>query len=298
LFHLISTTIYNIKANRQLFSMSVATISIAFTVLGLFFLLFVNLSSLLSTWDKHVQLIVFLDNDISGSSKNKLEQKFKLNKKIKSFKFISRSQAWETFRNSFSEKSKFIMSIDSNPLPASYELQFINESERLINIREFNQVLKKMDGVESLEFGEKWISRFEKFILFFRIFIISFGLVIFFGMIFIVSNTIKISIYTRKDELDLMLLLGARNYFIKAPLVMEGILQGIVGVVISLVVVKLIHAYLDIQFNGTLSSVFRGIEFQYLTNNLVLSMFCAGIFVGTFGSLVSVNQFLSRRYRE
>jgi cell division transport system permease protein len=117
-------------------------------------------------------------------------------------------------------------------------------------------------------------------------------------MIFIVSNTIKISIYTRKDELDLMLLLGARNQFIKAPLVMEGILQGIVGVIISLVVVKLVHVYLDFQFHGTLSSVFRGIEFQYLTNNLVLSMFCAGIFVGTFGSLVSVNQFLGRRFRE
>ena len=298
MFHLIYTTIYNIKANRQLFSMSVATISIAFTVLGLFFLLFVNLSSLLATWDKHVQLIVFLDNDISISSKNKLEEKFKLNKKIKSFIFVSRSQAWESFRNTFSEKSKFIMSVDSNPLPASYELKFINESERLVNIRDFNAVLKKMDGVESLEYGEKWISRFENFILFFRIFIISFGLVLFFAMILIVSNTIKISIYTRKDELDLMLLLGARNQFIKAPLVMEGILQGIVGVVISLVVVKLIHAYLDIQFNGTLSSVFRGIEFQYLTNNLVLSMFCAGIFVGTFGSLVSVNQFLSRRFKE
>ena len=78
--------------------MSVATISIAFSVLGLFFLLFVNLNSLLSTWDKHVQLIVFLDNDISKDSKNKLEQKFKLNEKIKSFIFVSRSQAWKVLR--------------------------------------------------------------------------------------------------------------------------------------------------------------------------------------------------------
>ena len=148
------------------------------------------------------------------------------------------------------------------------------------------------------EYGEKWISRFEKFILFFRIFIISFGLVLFFGMILIVSNTIKISIYSRKEELDLMLLLGARNQFIKAPLIMEGILHGIVGVLIGLVVVKLVHGYLDFQFQGVISSVFRGIEFQYLTNNLMLSMFGAGIFIGMFGSLLSVNQFLSRRFRE
>jgi cell division transport system permease protein len=298
LFHLISTTIYNIKSNRQLFSMSVATISIAFSVLGLFFLLFVNLNSLLSTWDKHVQLIVFLDNDISKSSKNKLEQKFKLNKKIKSFVFVSRSEAWESFKNTFSVKSNFIKSMDSNPLPASYELKFLNESERLVSIRQFNKVLKKMDGVESLEYGEKWISRFEKFIIFFRIFIISFGLILFSGMILIVSNTIKISLYTRKEELDLMLLLGARNHFIKAPLIMEGVLHGIVGVFVALVVVKLVHAYLDFQFQGAISSVFRGIEFRYLTNNLILSMFGAGIFIGMFGSLLSVNQFLSKRFRE
>jgi cell division transport system permease protein len=155
-----------------------------------------------------------------------------------------------------------------------------------------------MDGVESLEYGEKWISRFEKFIIFFRIFIISFGLILFSGMILIVSNTIKISLYTRKEELDLMLLLGARNQFIKAPLIMEGVLHGIVGVFIGLVVVKLVHAYLDFQFQGAISSVFRGIEFQYLTNNLVLSMFGAGIFIGMFGSLLSVNQFLSKRFRE
>ena len=148
--------------------MSVATISIAFSVLGLFFLLFVNLNSLLSTWDKHVQLIVFLDNDISRSNKNKLEQKFKSNEKIKSFIFVSRSQAWQTFKNTFSAKSNFIKSIGLNPLPASYELKFLNESERLISIREFNEVLKKMDGVESLEYGEKWISRFEKFLIFFN----------------------------------------------------------------------------------------------------------------------------------
>ena len=298
MFHFIITAISNIKTNRQLFSMSVATISITFSVLGLFFLLFVNLNSLLSTWDKHVQLIVFLDNDISKSSINNLEQKFKLNKKIKSFNFVSRSQAWENFKSTFSVKSKVIKSIYSNPLPASYELKFLDESERLVSIREFNEVLKKMEGIESLEYGEKWISRFEKFIIFFRIFIISFGLILFSGMILIVSNTIKISIYSRKEELDLMLLLGARNLFIKAPLIMEGIFHGIVGVLIGLAVVKLVHVYLVFQFHGAISSVFRGIEFQYLTNNLMLSMFGAGIFIGMFGSLLSVNQFLSKRFRE
>ena len=104
LFNTAKTTILNIKTNKQLFSMSVATISIAFSVLGLFFLLFVNLNTFLSTWDKHVQLIVYLENEISKVNKNKLEGLFKSNDKIDSVVFISRNQAWKGFKNTFSEK--------------------------------------------------------------------------------------------------------------------------------------------------------------------------------------------------
>ena len=298
LFNTAKTTILNIKTNKQLFSMSVATISIAFSVLGLFFLLFVNLNTFLSTWDKHVQLIVYLENGISKVNKNKLEGLFKSNDKIDSVVFISRNQAWEGFKNTFSEKSKFVASMDFNPLPSSYTLKFTEGSGRLQNIKEFSEVLKKQAGIESLEYGEKWISRFEKFMIFFRIFIITFGVILFSGMILIISNTTKLSIYSRKDEIDLMLLLGATHQFIKAPLLFEGLLQGIIGVLFALVTVKLVHIYIGFQFQGSLESIFRGIDLQYLTDPLLWSIAIAGIFIGMFGSLMSINQFLNTRNRE
>ena len=298
LFNIAKTTITNIKTNKQLFSMSVATISIAFSVLGLFFLLFVNLNTLLSTWDKHVQLIVYLDDNISKDSINKLEDLFKSNNKINSVAFISRDQAWESFKNTFSKKSKFVVSIDFNPLPASYTLKFVEDSERLHNIRKFSEVLEKQEGIESIEYGEKWISRFEKFMIIFRIFIISFGVILFSGMILIISNTIKLSIYTRKDEIDLMLLLGATHRFIKIPLLFEGLLQGTIGVLFSLLVIKLIHSYVGLQLQGSLESILRGADLQYLTGPLLWSMVIAGIFIGIFGSLMSINQFLGTRDRE
>ena len=148
--NIVKTTTLNIKTNKQLFSMSVVTTSIAFSVLGLFFLIFVNLNALLSTWDKHVQLIIYLDNDISKVNKNKLESLFSSNNKINSVAFISRDQAWESFKNTFSEKSKFVMSMDFNPLPASYTLKFIDDSDRLQNIRAFSEILDIQEGVESL----------------------------------------------------------------------------------------------------------------------------------------------------
>ena len=297
-FDFIKTTFSNIKSNKQLFSLSVATNFIAFTVLGIFFLLFVNLDILFSSWDKHIQVIVYLDDKISNSNKKKIELLFNSNDKIDSTFFVSRDQAWESFRGKFSSKSNFVTSLNFNPLPDSYTLRFASGPDRLKNIRDFSEKIKNENGVESVEYGEKWISRFEQFMIFLRGFILVFGVVLFSGMILIISNTIKLSIYSRKDEIDLMTLLGATNQYIKVPLLLEGILQGVSGSLLALVSVKLIHLYIVFWFQGSLESVFRGLELQYLTKPIIFSVISTGIIVGVLGSSISANQFLHRHNSE
>tara|TARA_B100001105_G_scaffold24316_1_gene17140 strand:+ start:30 stop:938 length:909 start_codon:yes stop_codon:yes gene_type:complete len=297
-FDFIKTTFSNIKSNKQLFSLSVATNFIAFTVLGIFFLLFVNLDILFSSWDKHIQLIVYLDDKISNPNKKKIELLFNSNDKIDSIFFVSRDQAWESFRGKFSSKSNFVTSLNFNPLPDSYTLRFASGPDRLKNIRDFSEKIKNENGVESVEYGEKWISRFEQFMIFLRGFILVFGVVLFSGMILIISNTIKLSIYSRKDEIDLMTLLGATHQYIKVPLLLEGILQGVSGSLLALISVKLIHLYIVFWFQGSLESVFRGLELQYLTKPIIFSVISTGIIVGVLGSSISANQFLHRHNSE
>ena len=169
---------------------------------------------LFSNWDKHVQLIVYLDDKVSIANKKKIELLFEANDKIESVIFIHRDQAWKSFQSEFSTRSKFVTSLKFNPLPDSYTIRFASGSDRLKNIRDFSEKIKSYKGVESIEYGEKWISRFEQFMIFLRGFIVVFGIVLFSGMILIISNTIKLSIYTRKDEIDLMSLLGATHRFI------------------------------------------------------------------------------------
>ena len=295
LSHIFKSTFLNIESNKQLFLLSIVTNFVAFSVLGLFFLLFVNLDMVFSSWDKHVQLIVYLDDKISNNDKIKIENLFESNIKIESIIFISRDQAWKKFQGEFSSRSKFITSLKFNPLPDSYTLRFKNDLNRLQNIREFSEKIKNQKGIESVEYGEKWIYRFEQFINFLRVFIISFGVVLFSGLIFIISNTIKLSIYTRKDEIDLMSLLGATHRFIKAPLLFEGILQATGGALLALAAVKLVHLYIVFQSQGSLESTFRGFDFQYLTNPLICSILIAGMVIGVFGSLLPVNHFLKMR---
>ncbi len=101
-------TITNIQSNKQLFFASVGTITIALSILGLFLFVYINLNSVLSFWNDQVQLIVYLEDEVSIDQKKKLEKRVSSHSEVESFDFISREKAWKNFQGMFSEKSAFL----------------------------------------------------------------------------------------------------------------------------------------------------------------------------------------------
>jgi len=293
------TTISNIKSNLQVFLISVATITVAFSILGLFLVIFVNLNSFLTTWSKQVQLIVYLKDDISQNQRQGLEQLISANSDVESMTFIPRETAWANFKNTFSsKKSDFIDDLKFNPLPSSYNLKFKPSSERFIKIRRFADLLKGRKGVESLEYGEKWLGAFEKFMLFIRIFLLAVGGLLALGLILIISNTIKLSFYSRQEEIELMLLIGATPNFIRVPFMIEGMLQGLLGGIFALALIKFLQLYVKIQFQGSLDSIARGMEFQFISQPFILGLLASSVLIGWVGSFISIRQFLSPAHKK
>ena len=288
------TTFSNIKSNLQVFLISVATITVAFSILGLFLVIFVNLNSFLTTWNKQVQLIVYLKDDITKTHRQALEQLISANSDVETMTFIPRETAWANFKNTFSSnKSDFIDDLKFNPLPSSYNLKFKPSSDRFIRIRQFADLLKKRAGVESLEYGEKWLRAFEKFMLFIRIFLLAVGGLLALGLILIISNTIKLSFYSRQEEIELMLLIGATPNYVRIPFMMEGMLQGLFGGIFALVLIKFLQLYIKVQFQGSLESIARGMEFQFISQPLILGLLASSVLIGWVGSFISIQQFLS-----
>ncbi len=288
----LKTTGHNIKANKQVFVLSVTTVAVAFSVLGLFFLVHANLNALLSTWNKQVQLVIYLDDGISKTRMKALKKLFDDNERIDSVHYISRDTAWKNFKSTFAEKSGFVAGLGINPLPASYSLKFKTGPDRLKHIRQLTDELREDEGIESMEYGEKWISKFENFMIFLRVFILAVGGILGVGLVLIISNTIKLSIFSRREEIELMLLVGATHRSIKVPLILEGVIQGLGGVVIALGLIKLVHLYIKLQFQGSLESIFRGADLQFITQPFLWPMLLAGMIIGWVGSQISINQFL------
>ncbi len=255
--------------------------------------LYVNLDSLLSTWSRQVQIIVYLKDDLKNPQRKTLEALFAKNPQISSVEYVSRQAAWENFKNTFSAETEFLQSLDFNPLPASYNLRFKPGPNRVENIRLFAETLGKKSEVESLEYGEKWISRFEKFMIFLRVFLLAVGGLLSLGLIFIISNTIKLSALARKNEIELMLMIGATHRYIKTPFLLEGALQGAAGAVLALLAAKGVHGYMSFQFSDSIAKIARDADFLFIGPSGILILFGVSVAVGWLGSYISINKVLN-----
>ena len=286
------TTISNIRANKQTFLISVMTIAISIGILGLFLIAFFNLNGLLTSWNQQVQLVIYLGDDISRSQKSDLEDLFKLNSKVQSTEEVSKEKAWQEFKLKQMDRAGVDLDLGFNPLPASFRIRFTVSDNRSLHIREFAEQIRGEPGVESVEFGEKWIGRFEKFMLICRVFLLGVGILLSLGLILIISNTIRLSIYSRQDEIELMLLIGATPRFVKIPFLLEGMLQGLSGSLISLGLMGTIYIYMKNEFQPSIESIARGMEFQFISQPFLLILVGLSVLIGFIASYISTYQFM------
>ena len=284
------TTLSNILNNKQTFLLSVGTITISIFFLGLFSLLFLNLNEFLSKWNRQVQLIVYLKDDITNSQRKALVDIIKNSKNVDSYIEVSREMAWAEFQSNMSEDLKPFLELDFNPLPASYKIKFQEVDKRWVYIRELSETLEIQKGVESIEYGEEWILRFEKFMVITKLFLFVMGGLLCLGLTLIISNTIRLSIYSRQDEIELMLLIGATPRFVRIPFLLEGMLQGFMGSVLALFFVGVVHLYMKKEFQSSFETL--SINFDFIDEPFLIGLVGLSIFIGLMASYISTFQFL------
>ena len=284
------TTLSNILKNKQTFFLSVGTITISIFILGLFSLFFLNLNEFLSKWNRQVQLIVYLNDDITKSQKKTLVDIINESPNVDSYIEISRDMAWSEFQSNISKNLKPFLELDFNPLPASYKIKFQEIDNRWVYIRKLSEILEIQKGVESIEYGEEWILKFEKFMAFTKIFLFGVGGLLCFGITLIISNTIRLSIFSRQDEIELMLLIGATPKFVKIPFLLEGMFQGFLGSALALLLVGGVHLYLKNEFLSSFETMSN--NFKFIDEPFLMGLVGLSIFVGLIASYISTYQFL------
>ena len=283
----------NIRQNAFINLVTVVTIALALLILSLFLLVLVNLEGAAQEWSRQVQVSVYLDKEPSSQELIDLKSRISALPGADSVLYVSKNDALKRFRARLKGQESLLEGVTADTLPASLEITLKRGSRTSEALEVFVGRLRKISGIGDIQYGEEWVRRLTTFMQFARLIVTLLSGFLLIAVLFIVSNTIKLTIYSRRDELELLSLVGATRLFIKGPFLIEGILQGFVGAVVALVL--LAATYFLFLYNagdflrfGPTSSGLTFLPASYLAGILV-----GGIILGFLGSLTSLKRFIT-----
>lgn len=283
----------NIRQNLLVNILTIGTISLAFLILSLFLLLYVNLERATESWSDRVQIAAYFDRELSPGEVADFSRKIREIDGTAGVTYISRQEALKRFSGRLKGQESLLNGVTSEILPSSLEIRLKRDSRDSESIAVYVGRLKRIPAITEVQYGEEWVQRFTDFMNLIRFIGALVGGFIVLAVVFIVANTIKLTIFSRKDELELMGLVGATRWFIKIPFLIEGVVQGVVGAAAALLVLSgvylafLHNADIFFSFNPMVSGLLF-LPFPYSAGLLA-----GGAALGFLGSLASLKRFIS-----
>ncbi|MBR0277282.1 MAG: permease-like cell division protein FtsX [Clostridia bacterium] len=259
-------------------------------VFGIYLLFSININHIAQQLQSECEIQVWIDDSVAygSSAMQKLENSIKNIDNVNSVEFFSKDNALADYKNKLGEDSDYLEGLeDDNPLRNSFKVTLKNISLA----EDAAKSIKKFDGVADVSDNQSSINRLLNATKIIKH--ISFWFMIFLSAIavFIISNTIKITLFARRRDINIMKYLGADNSFISWPFIIEGIIIGLIGALISLIIVILAYGYfvsMDVTFFGT-------IKFCTVSEVILplLGWFAGiGVLLGAFGSAISIRRHL------
>ncbi len=279
----------SIREQRFIHLISMGTITISFLLLGAFVLLVINLNTWLLQWGQSLSMSVYLEDGITEKRRNEIHEALKGIPDAEILGFVSKEKAMEDLREAFGAQAALLDGFEENPLPASFELVFKEVAFRSLAPEAVKAELEGLPGVREVQYSEQWIERFEGFLAMIQVGGLIIGGLLCLAVLFITTNTIKLTIYARRDELEIYKLVGATDRFIKAPFLLEGAIQGVIGGACALAC--LYGAYRLVSLKPLYASGFPILKVVFLPPGISLGLVVLSLVLGLIGGLIAVGRF-------
>ncbi len=276
------------------FSLSLASIScitITLLVVAISIVLSENVNNFATLIEKDVTIVTFLDLDITEEEKASLEQEIRALNGVESYEFESKNEISQSMMEESDTFKTILEGLEDSESPI--QDTFLVKVSNIEEIGDIAKKIEKMDNVSTVKYGQGMVEQL--ITVFETVKKISIGVVVALILVtaFLISNTIKITIDSRKREIEIMRLVGASNINIKIPFIFEGLFLGALGSIIPIIVTIYGYNALYANFNGQLFSPFiKLIEPQPFSLFVSLLLLVIGILVGMFGSWRAVRKHL------
>ena len=276
------------KRNIWMTLASIFTVVLSLFILGFFSIVILNLNKMADTLESQVQISVYLKDDLSQEEIDETKETLSKIEGLQDIKFITREEAMENFKKRLGDQQFLLDALDdTNPLPDSFSLTVTSPQQ----VKTIADTAAALDSVESASYSQDIINHLFNLTHLIRLIGVALIILLTGAAIFIISNTIRLTVFARRKEIAIMKYVGATDWFIRWPFLLEGICLGFIGGGLATI-------FLYIVYNQVTQEVYEAMAFFPLIpqhpfiNYISLAILVAGIIIGALGSTISLKRFL------
>jgi cell division transport system permease protein len=286
--HLVREAIVNIRINRTTTLIAVATTAFTLACFGVFLLLYVNLRGIVGGLQDDIRVIVYLHDNLPAQGVAELQRRLKSEPEVASLTYVSKEQALTDFRAQFPSEQHLLQGLGENPLPASFVVTLGPLYRSSESVKRWAERMKGVPGVAQIQYSRDWIDNLATVVGYLELAAIAVGSLLSAASVTIIANTIRLTLYARREEIEIMRLIGATGAFIKIPYLLEGAALGALGAALALILLRAGFEFFKLHLGAP--GRFLGIEsgFAFFSAQIMLLMVLAGFLLGCLGSFVSL----------
>jgi cell division transport system permease protein len=273
--------------NRFLNGVAMLTVALSVLIAGAFSLIWTNVDHWMRASETNIRILVYLKDGATAAQSRETQDRIREMDGVLRVQFVSRAQALETLRAQLQHQASLLDGLGNNPLPDSLEVDL--KSGRVRQVASIAGQIGGLPAVDSVEYGQQWMGRFAGLLNLFRFAGVVLGGLFFIASGLIIANTARLVLYSRREEVEIMRLVGATDGFITAPFYIQGLIQGACGCGAGLALIYAAYAYMSLRLTSDLASGFWQIRFLSLESIAVITCFSIGI--GWIGCFLSMKQF-------
>jgi cell division transport system permease protein len=289
--YLVEEALTNIRVNRTTTLIAVATTAFTLSCLGVFLLMYLNLKHLTTSLQQDIQVVFYLTDGLPAEELAALQQQLASQPEVGSLTFVSKDQALADFRAQFPSEHRLLQGLGENPLPASFVITPSPQHRSSAAVRKWTERMKSLPGIAEVQYSRDWIENLATIIRYIELAAMAFGIILAAASVTIIANTIRLALYARRDEIEILRLVGATAGFVKIPYLLEGAVLGLLGGALSLGVLRVAFEFYRIQLGPT--GRFLGVDssFGFFPAQVSLLLVGFGLALGMLGSFLSLTEF-------
>jgi len=286
--YILQESIRSLKRNGWLNFAAAGTTAASLLILGVAILLVINTNFIAGSWESNVEIMAYLNDGVTGDAATALRTQILAIPEVKDARFISKDEALASLEQQFGQNGQLQDSLGgSNPLPDAFEVRTTDPRE----VDGVANLLGLMPGVSQVRYGQGVVDKLLELTYWMRL--VGLAIVALLGLcaIFLIATTIRLTMFARRREIGIMKMVGATDWYVRWPFLLEGVILGATGALLAI-------AVLYFSYSTLASKIMEALPFLPLMNSslvllqLFAGLLATGVGLGIVGSLISVHRYL------